>query len=65
MSHHEEKSPAREHGTVWTFLVIGVLVLLAGIFVRIPGASESLPKAEVLTGAFLMAGAVIALLITW
>ncbi len=65
MSHHEEKMPAGGRGTVWTFLLIGVLVLIAGIFVRIPGESESLPKAEVLTGAFLTAGAVIALLITW
>ncbi len=65
MSHHEEKMPVAGRGTVWTFLVIGVLVLLAGIFVRIPGASESLPKAEVLTGAFLTAGSAIALVITW
>ncbi len=48
---------------VWSFLMIGVVALLAGLFTRIHGASDSLPKAEDLTGIFLLIGSIAALLI--
>jgi hypothetical protein len=50
--------------TVWGFLVIGILVLLAGIFIHTPTENVSLPKAEILSGAGLIIGAVAALVIT-
>jgi hypothetical protein len=50
--------------TIWAFLIIGITVLLAGIFVNTPIQSVTLSKTEILTGAALIITAVAALVIT-
>ncbi len=64
MALYGEKGPAGGNRTLWTFLVIGVILFVAGMYVPIPGASASLPKAEVLTGIILVIAAAFSLVVT-
>ncbi len=63
MQGKHDKDWGGRNAMLWSFLVIGAVALVAGIFMRIPGAPESLSKAEILTGAFFLFGAISALLI--
>ncbi len=60
----DKTDDTEERKMVWVFFIIGIVLLLAGIFIHIPTESVSLPKAESLAGAFLMIAAVVALIIT-
>ncbi|MDA8100749.1 MAG: hypothetical protein M0042_14125 [Nitrospiraceae bacterium] len=58
---HDKGAGRGSRMVVWSFFVIGVLLLLAGALTRYSGVMASLPKAEIITGAWLVIGAIIAL----
>ncbi len=60
---NDETHATEGRKTVWSSLIIGILILLAGVFIKSPAMPPSLPKAEILTGACLIIGSVAALLI--
>lgn len=65
MSERAGERVAREgHKTVWGFFILGIIVLLAGIFIHFPTQPVSLPKAETLTGVGLIIAAIASLVIT-
>lgn len=65
MNYKNDKTDATEgRKTVWGFLIIGIIVLLAGIFIDAPIQSVIRSKIEILTGAALIISAVAALVIT-
>jgi predicted transporter len=62
MSSAENAKDDAGRGTVWAFLILGILLVLAGIFIP-QEWSTSLRQTEILTGAFFVIGAVAALLL--
>ncbi len=63
MPHTTEQGKDWGRVLLWCFLVIGIVLVLAGIAVP-QTLSTSLPKAELLTGVFLIIGVVISLVIS-
>lgn len=62
MSSTENAKDDAGRGAVWTFLIFGIVLVLAGIFIP-QEWSTSVRQTEILTGAFLVVSAVAALLL--
>ncbi len=66
MTKKSDEGPVESKAALWTFLVVGLVLILTGGFGPVSGGVwASLPKAEILTGATLAIGAIASLLITW
>jgi hypothetical protein len=61
---NEKKDTMEGRKSVWGFLIMGIVVLLVGIFIHMPTEPLSLPKAEIVSGVVLIFGSIAALFIT-
>ncbi len=64
MSNEEKNGEAAGRKVVWGFLVMGIIILLAGVLMSPSLQSDSVRKTEVLAGTALIISSIATLVIT-